>query len=104
MRIISVKKLREFWEGHSTARDALESWNAFMKEANFENSNELRKAFNHVDFIGDGITIFNIKGNDFRLIVHMMYKWGVVFILWIGTHAEYDKLSEEDIKNLKNPK
>tara|TARA_R100001015_G_C4619810_1_gene176616 strand:+ start:69 stop:383 length:315 start_codon:yes stop_codon:yes gene_type:complete len=104
LRIISRRKLREFWEEHSSARDAIESWYAFLNANDFVSPNQLRKVFNHVDFIGDGICIFNIKGNDFRLITHMMYQWNVVFILWIGTHADYDKLSEGDIKNLKKPK
>ena len=73
--------MREFWEEKPDARDALESWNAFMLNSSFKNPNELRAVFNHADFIGNGITIFNIKGNDYRLIVHMMYKWQVVFIL-----------------------
>jgi mRNA interferase HigB len=54
--------------------------------------------------LGNGIVIFNIKGNDYRLIVDMMYAWQVVFVLLIGTHAEYDRLSDRDIHALKKPK
>jgi len=104
MRIISVKRLRAFWEQNVGAREALESWNAFMKENRFGHPNELRTVFNHIDFIGDGVAIFNIKGNDYRLIVHIKYKWQVIFILWIGTHTEYDRLTKDQIKKMKEPK
>jgi HTH-type transcriptional regulator/antitoxin HigA len=74
-----------------------------MKENRFVHPNELRTVFNHIDFIGDGVAIFNIKGNDYRLIVHIKYKWQVIFILWIGTHTEYDKLTKDQIKKMKEP-
>lgn len=99
-----MKKLREFWEKNSSSREALESWNAIMKAVSVDHPNELKEVFNHADFIGEGIVIFNIKGNDFRLIAHIKYRWQVVFVLWIGSHAEYDKLSKEDLKKLRHSK
>jgi mRNA interferase HigB len=104
MRVISKQTLRLFWERHPSARDGLESWYALMKESHFGHPAEVRRLFNHADFLGNGIAIFNIKGNDYRLIVDMMYKWQVVFVLWIGTHAEYDRLTERDIQAMKQPK
>lgn len=75
-----------------------------MKRSVFTHPNEIKQVFNHADFLGDGIAIFNIKGNDFRLIVHIIYRWQVVYILWVGSHAAYDKLSEEAIHKMKQPK
>ncbi len=83
-----------FWEKNASARDALSSWNAIMKKASFQHPNEVKQVFNHADFLGDGMAIFNIKGNDYRLITHILYRWQVVYILWVGTHAQYDKLTE----------
>ena len=104
MRIISKRTLRVFWEQHPAAREALESWNATMKSRDFQNPNEVKRVFNHADFLGDGVAIFNIKGNDYRLIVNIMYPWKVVFVLWIGPHKEYDKLTRETILRMKSPK
>ena len=90
MRIITRKKLREFWERHSEARQPLEDWYQITKHAAWGNLAETRLDFPHADLAGT-CTIFNIGGNKYRLITKINYRWKVVYIRFVLTHAEYNR-------------
>jgi mRNA interferase HigB len=92
MRIFSRKTLREFWEKEPLAENALKAWYEVVDKANWKNHNELKEQFRNASIIDDHRVVFNIHGNKFRLIVDIEYtpKW--VFIVWIGSHANYDRL------------
>ena len=90
MRIISRKKLRAFWERHPEARQPLEDWYRITKHAAWENLADTRLDFPHADSVGT-CTIFNIGGNKYRLITKIKYRWKVVYIRFVLTHAEYDR-------------
>lgn len=97
MHIISFRKLKEFFEKEPKAKTALQDWFKRTKKAEWTNFNEVKKTFNSVDAIGNSRYVFNIKGNNYRLIVKIMFTIKRVYIRWIGTHKEYDK-----IKNIEN--
>ena len=95
MRIISKKALRKFWQDHPVAQPPLEDWYRIVRNANWQNLAEVRELYPHADLAGN-CTIFNIGGNKFRLIVKFKYRWKVVYIRFVLTHAEYDKGDYED--------
>ena len=92
MVVISRKAIKEFIDKHKTAEDALNNWLTIMKEADFANFNEMRIVFNSVDAVGYDLYVFNIKGNHFRLITRILFNKRTVFIKFIGTHKQYDKV------------
>ncbi|KAF0244523.1 MAG: hypothetical protein FD167_3633 [bacterium] len=90
MRIISKKRLREFWENHPEAKEPLLAWYRITEKARWQNLADTRKDFSHADSVGV-CTVFNIKGNHYRLITSIRYLTQTVYILYVLTHAEYDK-------------
>ncbi|MEH1949876.1 MAG: type II toxin-antitoxin system HigB family toxin [Nostoc sp.] len=90
MHIISRARLVEFWEKHSNAQTSLRLWYKLTSVAEWQNLVELRQTFPSADQVGN-FTVFNISGNNYRLITLVDYKCQKVFIRHILTHAEYDK-------------
>jgi mRNA interferase HigB len=93
MVIISHKAIREFSQTHPKLLTALERWYDITKKANWQGFNDMKKSFNSVDAVGEGLFVFNIKGNDCRLIARVLFRTRTVFIRFVGTHKEYDKLN-----------
>jgi mRNA interferase HigB len=92
MRIISRKKLREFWEHYPDAQASLESWFADVKQADWKNPNDIKIIYRNSSFIANNRIVFNIKGNKYRLIVAVQYTYRIVYIRFVGTHHEYDSI------------
>lgn len=92
MRVISRRVLKEYGDHHAEARGSLNAWYEETKKANWKTSQDIKNEYASASFLEDNRVIFNIKGNSYRLIVHLKYAMGVVMIKWIGTHAEYDKI------------
>ena len=94
MRIVSHRKLKEFFEsaGNEEARIPLERWYEIVEDARWQNFSDIRKDFPSADYVGNQHVVFNIAGNKFRLIVVVKYIMGYIFIRWVGTHNEYDKI------------
>ncbi|MHC5936650.1 type II toxin-antitoxin system HigB family toxin [Nostoc sp.] len=90
MHIISRARLSEFWEKHPNAQTSLRLWYKLTSVAEWQNLVELRETFPSADQVGN-FTVFNISGNNYRLITLVDYKYQKVFIRHILTHAEYDK-------------
>lgn len=100
MRIIAKKALVEFYTKHADAETALEDWHTKATDAQWENFAQLKKTFNSADNVGNKRIVFNIKGNSYRLIALVLFRIGTVYVRFIGTHREYDSLSDEEIKNI----
>ncbi len=90
IHIISRKALREFSEIHANAEAPLDTWYRVAKSANWKNIMDVKEVRPDADFV-DGYTIFNIKGNDYRLITEINYRSQTIFIRYILTHTEYDE-------------
>jgi mRNA interferase HigB len=90
MRVISKRTLREFWEKHSTAKSSLLLWYERISNNIFDDFVKLRQMFPAADLVGN-FTVFNIKGNNYRLITYIDYQDQLIFIRAILTHSEYDK-------------
>ena len=99
MRIIAFRTLRDFFEKpeYSDSEPSLRAWYHDVKTAEWKNPNELRQQYKNASFVGEGRVVFNIKGNDYRLIVAIDYEFQVIFIRFIGTHKQYDKIDAKTI-------
>lgn len=97
MRIISRKILREFWERHPDVRAGLESWYADVKQAEWKNPEDIKTVYRNASFIADNRVVFNIKGNRYRLIVAVQYAYQIVYIRFVGSHQEYDRINAKTI-------
>jgi len=96
-RVIAKRKLREYWEKVPETRSQLESWHAFTKEANWRTPADVKKALRTASVLSNNRVVFNIKGNKYRLNVNIIYEKQLVFIRFVGTHAEYDRIDAENV-------
>jgi mRNA interferase HigB len=92
MRIISRKTLRVFWEKHADARSVLEAWHADVKHARWQSPADVKRVYRNASVIANNRIVFNIKGNQYRVIVAVQYRHGIVYIRFVGTHQEYDRV------------
>lgn len=97
MRIIAKKILREFWERHSDSEQQLKSWFQETSSAEWIGPNEVKIEYPGASILPGNRVVFNIKGNHYRLIVKISYEYQMVWIRFIGTHAEYDKVNAKKI-------
>jgi mRNA interferase HigB len=93
VRIITESRLTAFWAEHPPAETPLKAWRAIIRRAQFQSPHEVKSQFPSVDFLGGGLTVFDIGGNKYRLVVTMRYDRQVVYIHHVLTHAEYDRRS-----------
>ena len=92
MRIIARSTLREFWEHHAEVEPALRAWIDDAAQADWQSPADIKSIYANASIIANNRAIFNIKGNKYRLIVHIRYDIGIIFIRFIGTHREYDDI------------
>lgn len=92
MVILIKKTLLEFAEKHPAAAVPLNNWYNIAKEADWTKLSDIKQVFNNVDYVGNDRYVFNIKGNDFRLVVMIFFDKRTLFVRFIGTHSEYDKI------------
>ena len=92
MVIISKAIIKDFSKKYPDAEIALQKWYEETKAADWKNFTEIKKSFNSVDTVGNDRYVFDIKGNHYRLITLIIFKGRTVFILFIGTHKEYDNV------------
>jgi mRNA interferase HigB len=96
MRVISKRRLREFWEKHRHAEEPLKAWWRIVsdRDTRWRNINEVRLMFNRVDGFnlecGIPVVVFNIGGNKYRLVARIYYDFGRVYVKAVLTHREYD--------------
>jgi mRNA interferase HigB len=97
MHVISRKTLQSFWELHPQAQQPLMAWFREAKVAHWKTPNEVKKRYRTADLLPGDRVVFNIHGNHYRLVVKMNYDSGTVFIRFVGTHAEYDRIDAESV-------
>lgn len=97
MRVIAVKTLRDFSVKHPQAKQALLAWHDEASKASWQTPADIKRHFASASFVGNNRVVFNIKGNDFQLIVAMAYKLGVIYIKFVGTRAQYDTVDANTV-------
>lgn len=98
MRIIKRKTLLDFASRHPQARQPLLGWYKEVERAEWKKPNDIKTMFRTADIINHKRAVFNIKGNDYRLVVDIEYRLGLVFIVRVMTHAQYDKVDVTTIR------
>lgn len=98
MRLVGSEKLMGLSRKHADAQPAIERWVKIVKDAEWRNHADLKKDFLSADFVGNNRYVFNIKGNNYRLVVAIVFIRGNVFVRFAGTHKEYDRI--KDIQNI----
>ena len=101
MRVIAIKTLKEYWEKHPQVKQALLSWYEEAEKAEWNNPNQLKAQYRNASIITDKRVVFNIHGNTYRLIVDIEYRLKIVFVVWFGTHKQYDKINAKTISYVK---
>ena len=97
MRIIALGRLRDYWRKHPQAEKPLRNWYAEASRASWRTPADIKVAHRNASFLAGNRVVFNIKGNDYRLIVAVHYNRGRMFIRFVGTHDEYDRIDPETI-------
>mgnify|MGYP000995745146 CR=1 FL=1 len=92
MRIVTFRRITEFSKVHPQSRNALEYWYHKTTLAEWNNLNDIRQTFGSADYAGNNRYVFNVKGNDFRLVAIVIFASKKVYIRFIGTHNEYNHI------------
>jgi mRNA interferase HigB len=92
MHIISRLKLIEFWKKHEDSETPLRVWFKKVEQSKWKSINDLKKDFPTADYVGNDRVVFDIKGNKYRIVVLVFFQGQKVFIRFVGTHAEYDRI------------
>ncbi len=97
MRIIARKAHRQFWERHPDAEQPLRAWYHDAQRAHWKSLSDLKALYRNASLLINNRVVFNIKGNRYRLVAAIHYSAGIVFVRFIGTHQEYDRIDAETI-------
>ena len=97
MRVIARKTIRDFYEQHADSKLPLEAWFHEAVAAIWREPQDIKSRYSSADLLPGNRVVFNIKGNTYRLIVKIHYNAGIVFIRFVGTHAEYNKIDATTI-------
>lgn len=98
MNVLAKRSLRAFWTRQPHSRLPLETWYTIASAATWQTPADIKAAFgSNVDFVGDNRVIFDIGGNKYRLVVRVAYAYGRVYVKFVGTHAEYDRIDPETV-------
>ena len=104
MRVIAVKTLKEQWTANPQAEQALLAWYEEAEIAQWNSPNELKQQYRNASILTDKRVVFNIHGNTYRLIVDIEYRLKIVFVVWFGTHKQYDKIDAKKVSYVKADK
>lgn len=99
MRIIAKSTLEAFWKRHADAEQPLKAWHAEVAKAAWRGPGDIKRRYASASFLPDNRVVFNLKGNEYRLVAHVKYDFGIVFVKFVGTHAEYDRINAATIKH-----
>jgi mRNA interferase HigB len=97
VRVISRKALKDFWAMHADAEQPLRAWFHEAKTADWASFTDIKVRYRSADLLPGNRVVFNIKGNTYRLIVRIHFGARLVFVRFVGTHAEYDKIDASTI-------
>ena len=98
MRIVAITTLQAFWDKHPDAKVPLQAWYALASRAGWRSPSEIKAAYRNASFIANERVVFNIKGNDYRLVVGVAYNTNLLFVKFIGTHKAYDAIDAETVE------
>jgi mRNA interferase HigB len=100
MRIIAKSRLRQYWEktGNEKSQPYLTEWYHFCEKQNWSSPQDVKNTLSHVSFVGKNRVVFNVKGNDYRIVCAMDYPRKAMYIKFVGTHKEYDSIEVKEVQ------
>lgn len=98
MRIIAISHLKAFWEKYPDSEQQLKAWLDDAKKATWTNPNDIKAQYGNASILKSRRVVFNIKGNDYRLVVAIAYRFGAVYIKFVGTHRLYDEIDANTVE------
>jgi mRNA interferase HigB len=97
MRIVAKRTLREFWGQYPEAEEPLLAWYREVEKEDWDGPAKVKEKYRSASIIKGSRVVFNIKGNDYRLVVKINYPYRMIYIRFVGTHAEYDEINVEEV-------
>ena len=97
MRVISRKMLREYWGQHPESEQPLLAWYREVEQAEWSSPAGVRERFPNASIVGDNRVVFRIRGNNYRIVVRIFYPAKLVYLRFVGTHSEYDRINAEEV-------
>lgn len=101
MRIIAVNTIREYWEKYPKTEQSLKAWVQEIEQSKWDSPQSLKLKYRNASILTGKQVVFNISGNKFRLILDVEYRLKIVFVVWFGTHVEYDLIDSKTVKYVK---
>jgi len=101
VNVITRRTILYYIKNYPQAANSLKIWYDELSKANFDNFNELKATYGNASIVANNRVVFNIKGNSFRLVVSINFKKQAAYVIWFGTHAEYDKIDVASVSFLK---
>jgi mRNA interferase HigB len=98
MKLVAVKILREFWAKYPDAEQPLKAWVDEVHQADWTQPADIKAQYRSASVLKNRRVVFNIKGNDYRIVVGVAYRFGAVYVKFIGTHAQYDAIDAETVE------
>ena len=98
MRIVATKTLRDFWGKCPDAEQSLRAWYIEVSKAEWKQPADIKAKYGNASILKNRRVVFNIKGNDYRLVTAVAYSTGVVFVKFVGTHKAYDAINAETVE------
>jgi mRNA interferase HigB len=98
MRVIAVSTLKAFWSHHPDAEQPLKAWYEEASNASWNQPADIKNQYRSASVLKNRRVVFNIKGNDYRLVVAIAYKLQIVYVKFVGTHKHYDAINAETVE------
>ncbi|WKC46031.1 type II toxin-antitoxin system HigB family toxin [Pseudomonas veronii] len=98
MRIIAISQLKTFWQKYPDSEQSLLAWIDEVKEANWQTPADIKGQFRHASVLKSRRVVFNIKCNDYRLVVAVVYRYSALYIKFVGTHKQYDAVDADTVE------
>lgn len=98
MRVVAVSTLKAFWSHHPDAEQPLKAWYEEASNASWNQPADIKNQYRSTSVLKNRRVVFNIKGNDYRLVVAIAYKLQIVYVKFVGTHKEYDVIDAETVE------
>lgn len=97
VNVVTKRRLQEFWTRHPRAKGPLEAWYRIVRDALWDGPHDVRAQFNSADFVADNRVIFDVGGNNYRVVVRISYRFKQVLVKFVGTHADYDDIDPNTV-------
>ena len=98
MRIVATSQLKKFWQQHPGSKQSFLWWRDEAKQADWQTPADIKAQFRHASILKSSRVVFNIKGNEYRLVVAVAYRFSALYIKFVGTHNQYDAIDADTVE------